>query len=79
MIDTNEATTVAAKPATRRQRKMAREPKTESSEQLAPGVAPAKPLSKVDLVVTLLHDRRALPSTSWSPRPAGYPTRPAPR
>ena len=54
MTDINEATTVAAKPATKRPRKMAREPKTDAAKHPAPTTAPAKLQSKADLVLSLL-------------------------
>ena len=54
MTDTNETTTVAAKPATKRPRKMAREPKAETAEHPATAAAPAKRQSKAELVLSLL-------------------------
>lgn len=54
MTDTNETNVTAAKPATKRPRKMAREPKAEGSEQQAPDSATAKRQSKAALVLGLL-------------------------
>ena len=54
MTDTNEATTIATTPATKRKRKMAREPRTDGNERPAPDNIPAKRQSKADLVLGLL-------------------------
>lgn len=54
MTDTTDATTVAVKPKTKRPRKMAREPKTETSARLIPNAGPAKLQSKADMVLGLL-------------------------
>ena len=73
MTDTNEATTVGAKPATKRPRKMAREPKTESSAQLTPDASPAKRQTKADLVLGRLRRpggatiNQLVAATGWLP------------
>ena len=73
MTDTNEADTMAAKPATKRPRKMAREPKTESSAQLTPDASPAKRQTKADLVLGLLKRpegatiNQLVAATGWLP------------
>ena len=54
MTDTNESTTVATTPATKRPRKMAREPKAETAEHRATAAAQVKPQSKAGLVLSLL-------------------------
>jgi Protein of unknown function (DUF3489) len=54
VTDTIEATTIAATPATKRKRKMARKAKTEGTERPAPDNISAKRQSKVDLVLGLL-------------------------
>ncbi len=54
MTDTNEATTIVAKPTTKRPRKMAREPKTEGAAGLTLDAGPAKRQTKTDLVLGLL-------------------------
>lgn len=71
MIDTNQATP-AAKPATRRRRKMARESRPEAASQ---GVAPAlaKRASKTDLVLGMLQRSEGatidqlVTATGWLP------------
>ena len=71
MTDTNESTTVAAKPATKRPRKMAREPKAPATEQ--PATVPAKLQSKADLVQSLLQRSEGatidqlVAATGWLP------------
>ena len=71
MTDANEATTVATKPATKRPRKMAREPKIETAEHPATTAAPVKPQSKTDLVLSLLQRsdgatiEQLVASTGW--------------
>ena len=73
MTDTNEATTVATKPTTKRPRKMAREPKTESSAQLTPDASPAKRQTKAGLVLGLLKRpegatiNQLVAATGWLP------------
>ena len=73
MTDTNETTTVAAKPATKRPRKMAREPKTETAVHPATAAAQAKPQSKADLVLSLLQRSEGatiaqlVAATGWLP------------
>jgi hypothetical protein len=54
MSDANEAAIVATKPATKRLRKMAREPKADAAEHPAPTTDPVRPQSKTDLVLILL-------------------------
>ena len=54
MTDANEATTIVAKPTTKRPRKMAREPKAEGAAGLTPDAGPAKRQTKADLVLGLL-------------------------
>ena len=49
MTDTNEANTMAAKPATKRPRKMAREPQAQAGKPAA-----AKRQTKIDTVIGLL-------------------------
>ncbi len=73
MTDTNEATTIATTPATKRKRKMAREPKTEGTERPAPDNIPGKRQSKADLVLGLLKRPEGatidqlVAATSWLP------------
>ena len=73
MTDTNEANAMAAKPATKRPRKMAREPKTETAEHPATSTAPAKLQSKADLVLSLLQRpegatiEQLVAATGWLP------------
>ena len=54
MTDTDEVTTIATTSATKRKRKMAREPRTDGNERPAPDNIPAKRQSKADLVLGLL-------------------------
>ena len=77
MTDTNEANTMAAKPATKRPRKMAREPKTESSAQLTPDASPATRQTKADLGWAGFGVPKARPSINWSQQRAGCRTPPA--
>ena len=73
MTDAHDATSVAAKSATKRPRKMAREPKTETAEHPATSTAPAKPQSKTDQVLSLLQRsdgatiEQLAAATSWLP------------
>ena len=73
MTDTNEATTVAANPTTKRPRKMVREPKAETADQQASAAAPAKRQSKADLVLHLLQRiegatiDQLIAATGWLP------------
>ena len=54
MTDTNEATRLTAKSATKRPRKMAREPQVEVTRHFAAPDVPVKRQSKADLVLALL-------------------------
>lgn len=74
MTDTNELIAAEAKPATKRPRKMAREPKVEAgsgSTTVAP--TPTKRESKVDLVLSLLQRQEGVTldqmvaATGWLP------------
>lgn len=73
MTDNTETTSVAAKPATKRPRKMAREPKAVATEQSAPATAPAKLQSKANLVLSLLRRQEGATieqlaaATGWLP------------
>ena len=74
MTDANEAiTTTAAKPITKRPRKMAREPKTETAEHPATATASAKLQSKAELVLSLLQRQEGVTieqlvtATGWLP------------
>ena len=73
MTDTNEATTIATTPATKRKRKMARAPNTEGNERPAPDNISAKRQSKADLVLDLLKRPEGatidqlVAATSWLP------------
>lgn len=73
MTDANESTTVAAKPATKRPRKMASEPKAETAEHPATAAAPVKLQSKADLVLSLLQRQEGakidqlVAATGWLP------------
>ena len=71
MTDDHEGTSVATNLATKRPRKMAREPKAHATEQ--PTTAPAKPQSKADLVLGLLQRpegatiEQLVVATGWLP------------
>ena len=73
MTDTNEPDTAHAKPATKRPRKMAREPKAEPAQHPATATAPAKLQSKADLVLNLLQRQEGatieqmVAATDWLP------------
>lgn len=76
MTDTNETIAASAKSATKRPRKMAREPKPSGAETNAPkstAKAPAKPQSKADLVLGMLQRPEGatidqlIAATGWLP------------
>lgn len=73
MTDNDETTTVAAKPATMRPRKMAREKKTDAAKHPVPTTAPVKLQSKADLVLSLLQRqegatiKQLVAATDWLP------------
>ena len=71
MTDANEATTIVAKPTTKRPRKMAREPKAEGAAGLTPDAGPAKRQTKADLVLGLLRRPEGAPSINLSQQRAG--------